>query len=603
LERRAAGYYRYSLERGFVYTSPSLLTLLGFDTRPGLETACGEWYVGAEREELLKAVMAPPFQAHTRAVWPMGSGAAVELLESVRAVFGEQGGLAYIEGLLEPVPRTLEQLDSVEDWRVAKAFGFTPRVRHSFNNLMTVVSGLSGILAEAAEGRAQPSSLSVEIRSAVQHVMGLFEAYFGMLDQPSKTWQLIDLRECLRESEAVIRAIAPAGVVFAAGYDEVPLCVRADPALIKVLLAGLVQEMLAADAGVQSVQCAVTRFPPSGERKVRDRLTRPHAEIRFQLHVQPGRVPAGFASTPLPSAAVMARIVELHGGTLEAGDDAGGAYYTIRLPLESEAGLVQEAEPVSADAAGWTGRTVLLVAAADAALAELLTAAGATVTECATSEAALRRIREQHCACDAVIASAAIENPTLPGFAKELLNLCPAAYLVTLQRRAAGTGAGRSSLRLEEPAAAASVRALGDRLFGPPPGAPVVLVTDDDPNVRLCLAHTLRAEGFIVLEAGDGRAALEVLQAQRVDLLVLDIIMPEQEGLATIRALCRKQHRMPIIAVSGNHQEYLHIAKLLGADATLRKPFSAPDLVSTAWRLLRRSAVETPQPALMRLGR
>jgi CheY-like chemotaxis protein len=107
-----------------------------------------------------------------------------------------------------------------------------------------------------------------------------------------------------------------------------------------------------------------------------------------------------------------------------------------------------------------------------------------------------------------------------------------------------------------------------------------ILVVDDDAAIRQSLRMILEGEGFMVLGAPDGRKALETVRSQQVDLVITDILMPEREGLETIRALRRDHGQVPIIAISGApHLEYLDAAEQFGARRTFRKPFEVAAFV------------------------
>ncbi|MEZ4703387.1 MAG: response regulator, partial [Rhodothermales bacterium] len=97
-----------------------------------------------------------------------------------------------------------------------------------------------------------------------------------------------------------------------------------------------------------------------------------------------------------------------------------------------------------------------------------------------------------------------------------------------------------------------------------------ILIIEDDESVRGMVARMLRAEGYDPIEAGDGRAGLEIIENQAtVDLVISDILMPVMEGLETLRYIRAHYPEMRIIAMSGGGQfgpEYcLDLARRLGA--------------------------------------
>ncbi|MFN8109154.1 MAG: response regulator [Thermoleophilia bacterium] len=110
---------------------------------------------------------------------------------------------------------------------------------------------------------------------------------------------------------------------------------------------------------------------------------------------------------------------------------------------------------------------------------------------------------------------------------------------------------------------------------------PVVLVADDDEDVLELVAFRLRRAGYLTLTARNGREALDVARAQHPDLAVLDISMPEVDGLEVTRSLRghRDTSEMPIILLTARSQERDVRAGIeAGADTYIRKPFSHREL-------------------------
>lgn len=112
-----------------------------------------------------------------------------------------------------------------------------------------------------------------------------------------------------------------------------------------------------------------------------------------------------------------------------------------------------------------------------------------------------------------------------------------------------------------------------------------VLVVDDEPAIRALYNEILTDAGYAVIEASEGKAAIRYAQQHTVDLIITDLLMPEFEGIETIRYLRGQFPQVPIVAISGI-SVYLEPAKLLGASAVLQKPVSADELVTTVRGLL-----------------
>ena len=116
-----------------------------------------------------------------------------------------------------------------------------------------------------------------------------------------------------------------------------------------------------------------------------------------------------------------------------------------------------------------------------------------------------------------------------------------------------------------------------------------ILVVDDDPEFRALVRPFLADMDYSVKEAADGRLALQLLSQNRFDAVILDVVMPECEGLESIQAIRKRGFGCPILATSGasSRSEYLRMARHLGAAAVLEKPVSREGLRATLQELLR----------------
>lgn len=114
-----------------------------------------------------------------------------------------------------------------------------------------------------------------------------------------------------------------------------------------------------------------------------------------------------------------------------------------------------------------------------------------------------------------------------------------------------------------------------------------VLVVDDEEPIRRLMRHALEQADFMVYEAADGNAALTQYRATPTDLVIMDILMPGQDGLESIMHLRKEFPLAKVIAITGGHEligvlNYLEVAKMLGARRTLHKPFDLKELVDAA---------------------
>jgi len=133
-----------------------------------------------------------------------------------------------------------------------------------------------------------------------------------------------------------------------------------------------------------------------------------------------------------------------------------------------------------------------------------------------------------------------------------------------------------------------------------------ILIVEDEAHIRQLMRFNLEKEGFLVLEAMDGFQGLKTAQNEKIDLVLLDLMLPNMDGQEVCRIL--KGHAMtaalPIIMVTAKSEEIDKVIGLeLGADDYISKPFSPRELVARVKAVLRRSRKETTLPGELLEGR
>ncbi len=118
----------------------------------------------------------------------------------------------------------------------------------------------------------------------------------------------------------------------------------------------------------------------------------------------------------------------------------------------------------------------------------------------------------------------------------------------------------------------------------------LLLVIDDDAGMRKLMVRTLSTGKHKVLEAENGREGLKLMDEHKPDLVITDILMPQKEGIETIREVQERAPKTRIIAVSGGGMSHnmmvLDVARAFGADAVLAKPFRPAQLVDMVEKVL-----------------
>lgn len=140
----------------------------------------------------------------------------------------------------------------------------------------------------------------------------------------------------------------------------------------------------------------------------------------------------------------------------------------------------------------------------------------------------------------------------------------------------------------------------------PPPNQFRILVVDDQAANRLILSRLLNMTGYITCEANDGQEALERIASRSIDLVIMDVEMPNMTGLEAIREIRAlrdpRTSSLPVLAASGNPQAKIQQELLdSGANAFLTKPFDTQVLLKTIIRLL--SPTPGPEPCVKPSGK
>ncbi len=125
--------------------------------------------------------------------------------------------------------------------------------------------------------------------------------------------------------------------------------------------------------------------------------------------------------------------------------------------------------------------------------------------------------------------------------------------------------------------------------------SPRVLIVDDEEAIVKLVAFNLQKDGFKTLTASDGQKAWEIIQQEKPDLIVLDVMLPEMDGFTLCRLLRQEKITTPILMLTARDEEIDKVLGLeLGADDYLTKPFSPRELVARVKAILRRTNEQKP---------
>jgi hypothetical protein len=293
---------------------------------------------------------------------------------------------------------------------------------------------------------------------------------------------------------------------------------------------------------------------------------------------------------------VVAGVVEQSGGFITVESELGqGATFEVFLPLRAYAG----AESIAArTAAAIEGHETILVVEDQPDVRKfavgVLREYGYRVLEAEDAAGALEVCSFEAGRIDLLLADVVMPGMTGPDLAERVTRLRPEARVLFMSGctgdALADRGSSDESLHLLQKPFSPEALAEGVRMaLGPPRPPARILVADDEDGVRGFLRTVLEQAGYEMAEAADGKEALKLVLNQRIDLVITDLVMPEREGIETIRELRRSNPELPIVAISGAfHGGFLGVAEQLGADASLMKPLDPGALLAIVEKLLAR---------------
>ena len=123
-----------------------------------------------------------------------------------------------------------------------------------------------------------------------------------------------------------------------------------------------------------------------------------------------------------------------------------------------------------------------------------------------------------------------------------------------------------------------------------------ILVVDDDKNTRKYIEAVLTEENYTVLTATNGKEALDVMEREHIDLVILDIMMPEMDGYEFTKTLRDSNNNLPILMVSAKQlPKDKHKGFLVGTDDYMTKPFDEEELILRIKAVLRRAQIVSEQ--------
>ncbi|HUB81746.1 MAG TPA: PAS domain S-box protein [Bryobacteraceae bacterium] len=484
-------------------------------------------------------------------------------------------------------------------------------VAHDFNNLLTVISGYSRMALRRVGSGDPLSRFLEEIQKAGDRAAALTRQLLAFSRKQILQPRVLDLNLVLKDLEGMLQSLVSEDIEVRLALREGGVAVHADPHQLEQVLLNLAvnsrdamphggqlligtgfalrdEDYAKSHPGVRPGRYAVLAVSDTGVGM---------DEATQQRMFEPFFTTKGVGEGTGLGLSTVQGIVAQSGGHISVASEVGrGTTFEIYLPVPEKTELPQEKHSAPANLRG--KETILVVEDQAEVLqftVEALQAYGYHVIPAANAGEALMICEQESARIDLVLTD--VTMPRIGGqeLVERLAKLRPdmkalfmSGYsdLVPMpQRKGGGVHFLQKPFHPEELAAK-----MREALMPPVPAA-CILVVDDEAGVRSFLRDVLQANGHEVIEAANGREAVEKAEAGAVDLVITDIVMPEQEGIETIQTLGRLKPGLPIIAISGAFGgNFLSVAKLIGANAVLDKPVNCRLLLAKVAELLARKA-------------
>jgi two-component system, cell cycle sensor histidine kinase and response regulator CckA len=476
-------------------------------------------------------------------------------------------------------------------------------VAHDFNNLLTVINGYSDVLLR----RLKPDDIlhesAWEIRQAGTRAAELVRQLLLLSRKQISRPAEVNLNDIVREVEKMLARTIGEDVRLETALSPSLGCVLADAGQCHQLLMNLAINardampaggtLLIETLNIEIEGSAAAKAGPHVQLKVSDsglgipKEAMPHLFEPFFTTKRQGE------GTGLGLATVYG-IVKQSGGLIWAESEPGaGATFTICLP-RIDAGTItppeRDREPEPASLQGT--ETILIVedqAQVRKMSVRVLRSHGYRVLEAANPGEALLVSENYAGPIHLLLSDIIMPGMTGPDLAAHFAPLRPAMKVVFMSGYSERAIADRLNLAgtyLAKPFSPTGLAIKVREVLGPFRPSGTILVADDEPGIRSFLREMLTRAGYDILEAKNGKEVMRQVETARVDLVIMDLAMPEQEGIETIQILHQIQPQLKIIATSGQFAALLRAAEYLGAHAALAKPIETIDLLDTVARII-----------------
>jgi two-component system cell cycle sensor histidine kinase/response regulator CckA len=474
-------------------------------------------------------------------------------------------------------------------------------VAHDFNNYLTVINGYCEMLLAGSEAGPGIRGSLQEIRAAGERAASITQQLLAFSRKQIATPRVLSLNQVVTDSGQLLGRLIGEDVEIITRLHPQPGNVKADPLQLGQVLMNLVINARDAMPGggqivietgkreINGASAARSAAEPGGYGvlSVADTGVGMSPEIQERIF-EPFFTTKGVGTGTGLGLSTAYGIVRQAGGWIEVQSSRGaGSQFEVWLPL-TDAELVDTARPqVAAHAA--RGQETLLIVEDQPDVRRMslsiLKASGYRLLEAGNAEQALALSASYSGKIDLLVTDVIMPGLNGRQLADRLVAERPGLKVLYTSGYTADVIALHGSLEpgmeyLPKPFGAAQLSAKVREVLASGRTQSRVLLIDDDVAVRGFLCQILTDAGYLVVEAGDGRSGMSKLEQMTVDLVITDLVMPEQEGLETLQRLHAERPELPVIAISGAFGgSFLKTALRFGAMASLPKPIDPETLL------------------------
>jgi PAS domain S-box-containing protein len=527
------------------------------------------------------------------------AGRAIEAVGSWSDISGRKRGEEEERRLREQLQQA-QKLESVG--RLAGG------VAHDFNNLLTVINGYSDLLLKQITADDPLYEGLTEIHLAGERAATLSQQLLVLSRKGVVQPKNLNLNDIIVEVERMLHRVIGEDIRLESILDDSLGRVLADPGQMHQILMNLAVNARDAMPGGGTIVIETENVELDESYTLLHAEVKPGRYIRLKVsdtgagmtkEVQSHLFEPFFTTkkagqgTGLGLATVYGIVKQCAGSIWVYSEPGDGTTFSIYLPRVDEP-CAEEVADVPTPLLRGT-ETILVVEDQEQLrkmAAKVLRGYGYTVLDAATPLEALALSARHSDTLHMLLTDVVMPGMSGPELAARLHHLRPSMKIVLMSGYCERNVADRSNTDLcdgylAKPFSPQSLAAKVYDTLHPPPANRTILMVDDEPAIRNILRAILTEAGYSVMEAENGREAMQLIKSSTVDLIITDLVMPEQEGIETIQALRQKHANLKIIAISGQFAgPMLHAAEILGAHASLTKPIEPNLLRQTIARLL-----------------